>query len=173
MAVEVTPSDRPFVWWCNLNAEAEALAKGIPGAVNLHGGLKDTDKERIIMEFLDGSIRVLVSKPSLCGFGMNFQHCADTGFVGLTDSFEQYYQAIRRFWRFGQSKPVNCHIIAAETEGATVSNIRRKEADADRMDAAMVKQDRTRVGEGRGVSGRVGIGGRRMRNKKTQQQISD
>src|SRR3546814_5504698 len=86
MAVEVTPSDRPFVWWCNLNAEAEALAKGIPGAVNLHGGLKDTDKERIIMEFLDGSIRVLVSKPSLCGFGMNFQHCADTGFVGLTDS---------------------------------------------------------------------------------------
>src|SRR3546814_5024668 len=79
MAVEVTPSDRPFVWWCNLNAEAEALAKGIPGAVNLHGGLKDTDKERIIMEFLDGSIRVLVSKPSLCGFGMNFNHCADTG----------------------------------------------------------------------------------------------
>src|SRR3546814_17992982 len=71
MAVEVTPSDRPFVWWCNLNAEAEALAKGIPGAVNLHGGLKDTDKERIIMEFLDGSISVLVSKPSLCGFGMN------------------------------------------------------------------------------------------------------
>src|SRR3546814_12504181 len=70
---------------------------------------------------------------------MNFQHCADTGFVGLTDSFEQYYQAIRRFWRFGQSKPVNCHIIAAETEGATVSNIRRKEADADRMAAAMVK----------------------------------
>src|SRR3546814_18969229 len=91
------------------------------------------------MEFLDGSIRVLVSKPSLCGFGMNFQHCADTGFVGLTDSFEQYYQAIRRFWRLGQSKPVNCHIIAAETEGATVSNIRRKEADADRMAAAMVK----------------------------------
>src|SRR3546814_12266177 len=84
------------------------------------------------MEFLDGSIRVLVSKPSLCGFGMNFQHCADTGFVGLTDSFEQYYQAIRRFWRFGQSKPVNCHIIAAETEGANVSNIRRQEADADR-----------------------------------------
>src|SRR3546814_2231781 len=74
---------------------------------------------------------------------MNFQHCADTGFVGLTDSFEQYYQAIRRFWRFGQSKPVNCHIIAAETEGATVSNIRRKEADADRMAAAMVKHMRS------------------------------
>ena len=137
-AAEITPEDRPFVWWCNLNAEAEALAKAIPGAVNLHGGLKDTDKERIIAEFLDGTIRVLISKPGICGFGLNFQHCADTGFVGLSDSFEQYYQAIRRFWRFGQSKPVNCHIIAAETEGATVANIRRKEADADRMAAAMV-----------------------------------
>ena len=137
-AAEVTPADLPFVWWCNLNAEAEALAKAIPGAVNLHGGLKDTDKERIIAEFLDGTIRVLISKPGICGFGLNFQHCADTGFVGLSDSFEQYYQAIRRFWRFGQTKPVNCHIIAAETEGATVANIRRKEADADRMAAAMV-----------------------------------
>ena len=137
-AVAQTPSDRPFVWWCNLNAEAEALAKAIPGAVNLHGGLKDADKERIIAEFLDGTIRVLISKPGICGFGLNFQHCADTGFVGLSDSFEQYYQAIRRFWRFGQTNPVNCHIIAAETEGATVSNIRRKEADADRMAAAMV-----------------------------------
>jgi hypothetical protein len=69
---------------------------------------------------------------------MNWQHCADTGFVGLNDSFEQFYQAIRRFWRFGQSNLVNCHIIAAETEGTTVSNIKRKEADADRMAASMV-----------------------------------
>src|SRR3546814_20390829 len=101
---------------------------------------------------------------------MNFQHCADTGFVGLTDSFEQYYQAIRRFWRFGQSKPVNCHIIAAETEGATVSNIRRQEADADRMAAAMVKhmadlsraaiqgRDRKSVVAGRSVVEHVKMG---------------
>lgn len=138
LAARVTPADKPFVWWCNLNAEAEALASLIPGAVNLHGGLKDSEKERIILEFLDGSIRVLVSKPSLCGFGMNFQHCADTGFVGLNDSFEQFYQAVRRFWRFGQTKPVTCHIIASELEGATVANIKRKEADADRMAASMV-----------------------------------
>lgn len=137
-AVEVTPLDRPFVWWCNLNSEADMLAKQIPGAVNLHGGLKDTDKERILIDFSDGKITHLVTKPSLAGFGMNWQHCADTGFVGLNDSFEQFYQAIRRFWRFGQTKPVNCHIIAAETEGATVANIKRKEADADRMAAAMV-----------------------------------
>lgn len=137
-AALVTPSDRPFVWWTNLNSEAEMLAKTIPGAVNLHGGLKDADKERIIADFLDGRTRVLISKPSICGFGLNFQHCADTGFVGLNDSWEQFYQAVRRFWRFGQNKTVTAHIIAAETEGATVANIKRKEADADRMAASMV-----------------------------------
>lgn len=138
MAIDTTPRDRPFVWWCNLNSEAEMLAKGIPGAVNLHGGLKDTEKERILIDFSEGRISHLVTKPSLAGFGMNWQHCCDTGFVGLNDSFEQFYQAVRRFWRFGQTKPVNCHIIASELEGATVANIRRKEADADRMAAAMV-----------------------------------
>jgi hypothetical protein len=126
------------VWWCNLNAEADYLARSIPGAVNLHGGLKDDDKERILIDFSEGRIRTLVTKSSIAGFGMNWQHCADTGFVGLNDSFEQFYQAVRRFWRFGQTKPVNCHIIASELEGATVANIRRKESDADRMAAAMV-----------------------------------
>lgn len=138
LAARITPSDRPFVWWCNLNSEAEALAKAIPGAVNLHGGLSEDEKERILLGFSDGEIRVLVTKATLAGFGMNWQHCADTGFVGLNDSFEQFYQAVRRFWRFGQTKPVTCHIIASELEGATVANIRRKEANADRMAAAMV-----------------------------------
>jgi hypothetical protein len=138
MAVEMTNRDDPFVWWCNLNAEAETIAKNIPGAVNLHGGLKDSEKERILIDFSDGKIKHLVTKPSLAGFGMNWQHCHRTGFVGLNDSFEQFYQAVRRFWRFGQTKPVDCHIIASELEGATVANIRRKEADADRMAAAMV-----------------------------------
>lgn len=137
-AAEVTPTDRPFVWWCNLNSESEALAAAIPDAVEVRGSDSDEAKERKLIDFSEGRIRVLVTKPSICGFGMNWQHCADTGFVGLNDSFEQFYQAIRRFWRFGQSKPVNCHIIAAETEGAIVANIRRKEADADRMAAAMV-----------------------------------
>lgn len=138
LAASITPPDRQFVWWCNLNSEAETLAKAIPGAFNLHGGLKETDKERAIIDFIDGRIRVLVSKPSLAGFGLNFQCCADTGFVGLNDSFEQFYQAVRRFWRFGQTRPVTAHIIASELEGATVANIKRKEADADRMAAAMV-----------------------------------
>jgi hypothetical protein len=138
LAASITSGDRPFVWWCNLNSEAELLAKLIPGAVNLHGGLKEAEKERIMLDFTDGKIRVLITKPSLAGFGMNWQHCADTGFVGLNDSFEQFYQAVRRFWRFGQSKPVTAHIIASELEGATVANIKRKEADADRMAASMV-----------------------------------
>lgn len=138
LAASITPMDRPFVWWCNLNSEAETIAKLIPGAVNLHGGLKDSEKERILIDFSEGKFTHLVTKASLAGFGMNWQHCADTGFVGLNDSFEQFYQAVRRFWRFGQTKPVNCHIIASELEGATVANIKRKEMDADRMAASMV-----------------------------------
>lgn len=137
-AARITPSDRPFVWWCNLNAESEALAKAIPGAVEVRGSDSEADKERKLLDFSEGRIRVLVTKPSICGFGMNWQHCADTGFVGLNDSFEQIYQAVRRFWRFGQTKAVTVHFIAAETEGAVVANLRRKEADADRMAAAMV-----------------------------------
>ena len=137
-AAELTPTDRPFMWWCNLNAESEALTRAIPGAVETKGSDSDEIQERKIMDFVEGRTRVLVSKPSVCGFGMNFQHCADTGFVGLNDSFEQIYQAIRRFWRFGQTRPVNVHFIASEIEGAVVANIKRKEADADRMAAAMV-----------------------------------
>lgn len=138
LAASITPADRPFVWWCNLNSESEALAKAIPGAVELRGSDSDDDKERKITAFLAGDIRVLVTKSVIAGFGLNFQHCADTGFVGLNDSFEQVFQAIRRFWRFGQTKPVNAHFIAAETEGAVVANLRRKEADAERMAASMV-----------------------------------
>ena len=138
LAAKVTPLDRPFVWWCNLNAEAEKLAQMLPGSINLHGGLDEGKKEKILIDFSEGRIRHLITKPSLAGFGMNWQHCADTGFVGLNDSFEQFYQAVRRFWRFGQTKTVTCHIIASELEGATVANIKRKEADADRMAAAMV-----------------------------------
>jgi len=138
-AASITPTDRPMVWWCNLNTESDGLARAIPGAVEVRGSDSEEAKERKLIDFSEGRIRVLVTKPSICGFGMNWQHCADTGFVGLNDSFEQVFQAIRRFWRFGQTKPVNVHFIAAETEGAVVSNIRRKEADAERMARAMVQ----------------------------------
>ena len=138
LAAEITPNDGPFVWWCNLNSEAEMLTKLIPGAVNLHGGLKDSEKSKILVDFSDGKIQKLVTKASLAGFGMNWQHCNNAGFVGLNDSFEQVFQAVRRFWRFGQDKEVNVHFIASELEGATVANIKRKEQDAERMAAAMI-----------------------------------
>jgi hypothetical protein len=137
-AAALTPSDRPFVWWCNLNSESAALTKAIPGAVETRGSDSETEKERKLIDFSEGRIRVLVTKPSVAGWGMNWQHCCDTGFVGLNDSFEQVFQAIRRFWRFGQNNSVSVHFIAAETEGAVVANLRRKEADAERMAAAMV-----------------------------------
>ena len=139
MAAALTPTDRPFVWWCNLNAESEALTKAIPGAVETRGADSDEVKERKLTDFSEGRTRVLITKAGVAGYGMNWQHCSDTGFVGLNDSFEQVYQAVRRFWRFGQTKPVNAHFIAAETEGAVVANLRRKEADADRMASAMVR----------------------------------
>ena len=121
-----------------LSPRWRGAAKAIPGAVELRGSDDDEAKERKLNDFTEGRIRVLVTKASIAGFGMNWQHCRDTGFVGLNDSFEQVFQAIRRFWRFGQTQPVNVHFIAAETEGAVVANLRRKEADADRMAAAMV-----------------------------------
>lgn len=134
----INGNNRPWVAWCNLNSEAEALAAAIPGAVNVSGSDKEEVKEARLEAFSRGDIRVIVTKPSICGFGMNWQHCADTAFVGLNDSFEQVFQAVRRFWRFGQTKPVNVHFIAAETEGAVVANLQRKEADANRMIASMV-----------------------------------
>lgn len=138
LAAQITPTDRPMVWWCNLNAESEMLTKLITGAVETKGNDPDDVKERKLRDFSEGRTRVLVTKAGVAGFGMNWQHCRDTGFVGLNDSFEQFYQAVRRFWRFGQTQPVTAHIIASEIEGATVANIKRKEADAERMAASMV-----------------------------------
>lgn len=138
-AVDITPTDRPCVWWCNLNSESEALTKLIPGAVETLGSDSDDEKVRKLRGFADGSIRTLITKPKVAGFGMNWQHCHDTGFVGLNDSWEQYYQSVRRFWRFGQTHAVDAHLIAAETEGNVVQNMQRKERDAERMLDAMIR----------------------------------
>lgn len=138
-AAELTPKDRPMVWWCHLNDESAALAEAIPGAIEVRGSDSNEEKERKLNAFSSGEARVLITKPKICGFGMNWQHCADTGFVGLNDSFEQVYQAIRRFWRFGQEYPVNVHFIAADAEGEVLENIKRKEAQADEMADQMVR----------------------------------
>jgi superfamily II DNA or RNA helicase len=143
-AVEIIESQdatqRPWVVWCNLNDESDALEAALPGSVQLRGTFSEEKKEQIIRDFGEGRIQILVTKPALTGFGLNWQHCHNTVFVGLNDSFEQVYQAVRRFWRFGQTKPVNVHFVAASTEGAVLENLRRKEADAERMGSAMVAQ---------------------------------
>lgn len=138
-AALVNESSEPWLIWCDLNDEGDLLEKLIPDAVQVAGRHKDEDKESRMLGFSDGAHQVLVSKPSICGYGMNWQHCSNVAFVGLSDSWEQWYQAIRRVWRFGQTKEVNCHVITSEAEGAVVKNIQRKEADAAKMAKEMVK----------------------------------
>ena len=128
---------QPWVVWCDLNAEGDALTAAIDGAVQISGADDADTKERRLRDFAAGRIRVLVSKPSICGFGLNWQHASRMAFVGVTDSFEAYYQAVRRCWRFGQTKPVDVHVFASNLEGAVVANLKRKERDALAMADAM------------------------------------
>lgn len=131
--------DEPWLIWCDLNDEGDLAEKLIPDAIQVAGRHTDEQKEDRMIGFSDGRYRVLVSKPSVAGYGMNWQHCPNVAFLGLSDSFEMYYQAIRRCWRFGQTKEVNCHVITSEAEGAVVKNIERKEQDATKMAKEMVK----------------------------------
>lgn len=135
----VNGSSDPWLIWCDLNNESDMLSRLIKDAVEVKGSDTNQHKEDAMMGFIDGKYRVLVSKPSIAGFGMNFQHCNNMAFVGLSDSFESYYQATRRCWRFGQKNPVNVHIITSHLEGAVVANIQRKERDAMEMADRMVE----------------------------------
>lgn len=128
--VVMSEPDEPWVVWCDMNDEADAIEKAIPGAVQVAGSDTPADKESRMTDFSEGRLRVLVSKSSICGFGMNWQHCARTIFAGPTHSFEQFYQAIRRFWRFGQKRPVHVHMVATDADRAVLDNLRRKERDA-------------------------------------------
>jgi len=134
----VNGSDEYWVIWCGLNTESAALVKAIPDAVEVKGADSTEHKESAMLGFSAGDHRVMVTKPSIAGFGMNWQHCHNEAFVGLSDSYEQFYQAVRRCWRFGQTSPVNVHIITSELEGAVVANVKRKEADAAKMAEEMV-----------------------------------
>jgi superfamily II DNA or RNA helicase len=135
----VNATKEQFIIWCNLNSESQTLSKSIVGAVEVTGSDTPEFKEECIRRFQSGEIRVLVTKPSMFGFGLNLQCCANMAFVGLSDSYEQYYQAMRRCWRFGQSHTVNVYVITAETEGAVISNIQRKETESMKMAEAMVE----------------------------------
>ena len=133
-AAEIANSTQDQVLvWCDLNAESKALTSAINGAVEVEGSMSLEEKESGIVGFLAGQNRVLVSKPSIAGFGINAQNAHIEIFVGLSDSFEAYYQAVRRCWRFGQDKPVDVYIVISDAEGAVKSNIQRKQADAERL----------------------------------------
>ena len=128
-----------YLVWCDLNDEGTTLEKAIIGAVEVAGRHTDTHKADIMMGFTRGDVRVLVSKPGIAGWGMNWQNCNNVIFVGLSDSFEAYYQAVRRCWRYGQNKAVNVHIITSEGEGAVLDNIKRKQKVARWMAEEMAK----------------------------------
>ena len=138
----VNGSTGPFIVWCNLNDESDKLTAAIPDAVEVRGSLKIEEKEKRILDFLEGRARVLITKCSITGFGLNLQLCSQMAFVGLNDSYEELYQAIRRCYRFGQEKSVRVTMISASTEGAILDNIRRKEAQHEEMSRAMIEHMR-------------------------------
>lgn len=119
-----------WIVWCGLNDEAANVAAIIDGAVNVEGSWTPDDKATALERFQDGDIRVLVTKPRIAGFGMNFQNAHQMVFLGLSDSYEAYYQSIRRCWRFGQTDPVEAHIVVSGIEQQIVSNVQRKEREA-------------------------------------------
>ena len=134
----VNSHKRPAIVWCHLNDESKALTAAIPDAVEVTGSMTADEKEAAIMAFTHGEKRVIVSKPSICGFGMNWQHCSDMVFAGLDDSFESFYQAVRRCYRFGQKDVVNVHLVSSSAEGAVKANLQRKQDQAIDMAESMV-----------------------------------
>jgi len=131
-------SDEPWLIWCELNTESSALTKAIPDAVEVKGADSLEEKEARMHGFTSGKHRVLVTKPKIAGWGMNWQHCANVAFVGISHSFEQWYQAIRRTYRFGQDKPVNCHMIISSADGHVKRNLARKQREAEEMSSSML-----------------------------------
>jgi hypothetical protein len=142
-AARLIKSERDEQWiaWCGLNDEAAMLAEAVGReAVNLSGDDEPEEKARKIMEFTHGTPRVMVTKAKIAGMGVNLQNATRQVFVGLSDSWKDYYQCMRRSWRFGQKKSVKCWIVLSEIESEIAANVRRKERDAERMGREMVKR---------------------------------
>jgi Helicase conserved C-terminal domain/SNF2-related domain len=130
--------DGSWLIWCNLNDEADKACKAINGAIQVKGSESPEEKARKALAFARGEIRILVSKPAILGMGLNFQACHQMAFLGLSDSFRDMFQCIRRCYRFGQTQEVDVHVITSEAEGSVVENIKRKERDAERMASEML-----------------------------------
>ena len=136
--VDAEPTEQWLLWYGRLD-EARGLAKALPGAEIVQGSDSVDRKEDLLRRFADGEVRVLITHPSIAGFGLNFQSCARMAFVGLSDSYESYYQSIRRSWRFGQVRPVTAHIVLTEPERAIYDNVLRKEREAGDLTRELVQ----------------------------------
>ena len=147
----VNESLEQWIIWCGLNKESAALSHLIKDSVEIRGSDLPEVKAERIEAFQDGKFRVLITKPKIAGFGMNFQNCHNMAFVGLSDSWESYYQCIRRCWRFGQDQTVNVYIILSDAESAIYENVMKKEAEATKMSEnliANVKEfEKTEIGK--------------------------
>lgn len=135
----IASTDEQFVVWCDLNAEQDKLAEFIADNVSIQGSTSNKLKIEREREWREGKHQTLITKPLCFGYGMNWQHCHNMIFTGLSDSYEQYYQALRRCWRFGQNSKVNVYIIISAKEGCVKQNIERKESDFRKMQAEMIK----------------------------------
>lgn len=138
----VNGSDEQFIVWCNLNDEQDKLEELINLNVSVSGATSNAQKIEREKAWRTGGTQTLISKPLVYGYGMNWQHCHNIVFTGLSDSYEQYYQALRRCWRFGQNEKVNVYIVISAREGCVKENIERKEADFVRMQEEMIKHTR-------------------------------
>lgn len=131
-------STEPWIVWVDTDYEADAVMALLPDAVEVRGSQSTEEKERKLVSFSEGRTRTLVTKPKIAGFGLNWQHCARQCFAGISFSYEAFYQAIRRSWRFGQTRPVQIHVVCADTERAIWAVVERKAGDRDLMKREMV-----------------------------------
>lgn len=136
--------NEPWLLWCGLNDEADALELILPGSVNVTGAMSPEEKASLLLGFAHGEFPILITKPKIAGLGMNFQHSARAVFVGLSDSYEQYYQGIRRQHRYGQARVVNAHIVLSEVEAQIAENVARKEKQANRVIDGLVARNASR-----------------------------
>jgi hypothetical protein len=132
--VDASPKGEPWMIWAGLNDEQNALAREFgEDAFSVTGSMSPEDKVDHLYRWLDGERPILISKTSILGMGVNMQHCARVAFVGLSDSWEAYYQAVRRCWRYGQTRPVSAHVIVSQLESQIAANVNRKEVQTSRM----------------------------------------
>ena len=135
----VNNSDEQWIVWCDLNDESHQLHEMINESVEVQGSDKESHKSKSMLDFSNGELKCLVTKPKIAGFGMNWQNCHNMIFTGLSDSYEQYYQALRRCWRFGQKEQVNVYIIISAKEGCVKENIERKQSAFLKMQSEMTE----------------------------------